>query len=147
MYSRILVPIDGSKLSDKAVREAAQLAKLTGAALLLLHVRAVYDASISAESAPLGSIGKRKIEQDVRAAGQLVLDAAAKIAAGRGIEAKTLMVISPSPYEAIVKSAKKEKIDLIVMASHGRRGLAAVLIGSETQKVLTHTSVPVLVVR
>ena len=147
MYAKILVPTDGSKLSDKAVKEASKLAKLTGAALLLLHVRESYSASPSAESAPVSSLQKRKIEADVRAAGTEVLEAAVKIASGRGIEAATRLVISSSPFEEILKVAKKESCDLIVMASHGRRGIASLLMGSETQKVLTHTRRPVLVVR
>lgn len=147
MYSRILVPTDGSRLSDKAVREASKLARLAGAAVLLLHVRESFSASPAAENAPISSLQKRKIESDVRAAGQAVLDAATKIASGCGIEASTRLVMSSSPFEEILKIAKKESCDLIVMASHGRRGIASLLMGSETQKVLTHTRRPVLVVR
>ena len=147
MYSKMLVPIDWSKLSEKAVKEASKLGKLTGAQVMVLHVRGAYAASPSAEGAPIGSIGKRKILEDVQAASKPILDSAMKIAATIGVIAKTQLIVSTSPFEEIVKTAKKDKYDLIVMASHGRSGLGAILIGSETQKVLTHTKVPVLVVR
>ena len=147
MYKRILVSTDGSKLSDKAIKEAAKLAKLAQADLLILHVRPPYDRPLYMEGSSLAmpSRKKQKIAEDKEE--HDILHAAAKIADAIGATTETTYVTSTSPFEAIVKTAKKEKCDLIVMSSHGRRGLAGLLIGSETQKVLIHTTVPVLVVR
>jgi len=142
MYTKILVPTDGSKLSNRAISEAAGIAALCGAKLLLLHVQQPFEL-------PRGTyrgLGVGKHMKDAqREAGEKVVAAAAK-AAGKAV-AITRVVQDYSPYNAIIKAAMKDKCELIVMASHGRRGLRALLIGSETQKVLTHSSVPVLVVR
>jgi nucleotide-binding universal stress UspA family protein len=78
---------------------------------------------------------------------QKILDAVAAKASASGVECKTTYAIAPAPWEAILAAAKKHKCDAIVMASHGRRGISAVLLGSETQKVLTHSKLPVIVVR
>jgi nucleotide-binding universal stress UspA family protein len=147
MYKRILVPTDGSKLSDKAIKEAAKLANLSGADLLLLHVRPPYDRPLYTEGSSLAFPSRSKQKAKAEKEEHDILHAAAKISDAIGATTETTYVTSTSPFEAIVKTAKKEKCDLIVMSSHGRRGLAGLLIGSETQKVLTHTTVPVLVVR
>ena len=147
MYKRILVPTDGSKLSDKAIKEAARLAKMAGADVLLLHVRAPLDGPLYSEGAPLAYPSRRRDKELEEKEEHDILHAAAKLSDAMGVTTETTYVTSTSPYEAIVKTAKKGKCDLIVMSSHGRRGLAGLLIGSETQKVLTHTTIPVLVVR
>jgi nucleotide-binding universal stress UspA family protein len=147
MYKRILVPTDGSKLSDKAVKEAAKLAKLAGADLLLLHVRPPYDRPLYTEGSSLAYPSRRKDKEREEKEEHDILHSAAKISDAMDVTTETTYVTSTSPYEAIVKTAKKGKCDLIVMSSHGRRGIAGLLIGSETQKVLTHTTIPVLVVR
>lgn len=147
MYSKILVPTDGSKLSGKAVKEAVQLAKLCGANVLLLHVQQPEGMFSTEETSPGGRAVMRRIQAARKAAAEELLSAAAKSAEREKVAVSTRNVEDYSPYNAIIKSAKKDKCDLIVMASHGRRGLAAVLVGSETQKVLTHTDIPVLVVR
>ena len=142
MYTKILVPTDGSKLSNRAISEAAGIATLCGAKLLLLHVQQPFEGPRGAYP----GLGVAKHMKDAqREAGEKVVAAAAK-AAGKAV-AITKVVQDYSPYNAIIKAAKKEKCDLIVMASHGRSGLSEVLVGSETQKVLTHTTIPVLVVR
>ena len=147
MYTKILVATDGSKLSNKAVTEAAQLAGLAGAKLLLLYVQQPYDAPRAEETAPGGLGVMRRLQEARAAAAEALLHAASKLAEKQKVNAFKKIVEDYSPYNAIIKTAKKEKCDLIVMASHGRRGLSAVLMGSETQKVLTHSPVPVLVVR
>jgi len=145
MYKHILVPVDGSKLSFKAVKAAAALADVTKAKLTLFHAAPDYGGVYYSES-PL--LAAHYTEASFRAAvgkhAQKILDAAAR-AAGREVE--TRHVLSEFPYDAIVRAAAKLKCDLIVMASHGRRGISGLLLGSETQKVLTHSKVPVLVVR
>lgn len=147
MYSRILVPTDGSKLSGNALKEAAQLARLCGASVLVLYVQQPYGVPAAEETSPGGRIAMRRRLAAQKEASEELLNAAAKSAEKEKIAVSTRCVEDYSPYNAIIKTAKKEKCDLIVMASHGRRGLSAVLMGSETQKVLTHSSVPVLVVR
>ncbi len=142
MYTKILVPTDGSKLSNRAISEAAGIASLCGAKLLLLHVQQPFEATRGTYQG-LG-VGKH-MKDAQREAGEKVVAAATK-AAGKAV-AITRVVQDYAPYNAIIKTAMKDKCDLIVMASHGRSGLSAVLVGSETQKVLTHTTIPVLVVR
>ncbi len=145
MYKHILVPIDGSKLSDRAVKEAVALASTLNAKVTLLHVSPVQIWPIYAESAVMMAeyAGGDFRAQTKREAAALLAKAAKR--AGGGVE--TQHVLSDLPYDAIAKAAAKGKCDLIVMASHGRRGVSGFLLGSETQKVLTHSKVPVLVVR
>lgn len=147
MYTKILVPTDGSKLSDRAVKHAGKLASLAGARVQLLYVHEPYDESLAAELSPAVYTGRRKMEATLRARAKALLDKAARLVTDRGAVAGTTFVISPSPYEEILKTAKKEKCDLVVMASHGRRGLAGVILGSVAQKVLTHSRCPVLIVK
>ena len=145
MYKHLLVPVDGSKLSYRAVKEAAALAGGVGAKLTLFHVVPAYTGVYYAESAVMMAQYDRpaEIAESARRA-QKMLDRAARLA---GMPATTRQVTSDLPYEAIIKQCAKSKCDLIVMASHGRSGVAGFLLGSETQKVLTHSKVPVLVVR
>ena len=147
MYTHFLVPTDGSRLSDKAVAQAIALAKATKARVTIFHAtinlpQAVYADGVSVQMTPHGDYMKQ-----AKAASQKVLDRAVKMAQTAGVEADTAQAITDAPWEAILAAAKKAKADTIVMASHGRRGLAGLLLGSETTKVLTHSKLPVLVVR
>jgi nucleotide-binding universal stress UspA family protein len=147
MYQRILVTTDGSALSKKAVRSAIDLAAATGASLVALNVVPRYPVSyfeggISISSQDIGRIEKKWSED-----GQALVDAIAQNAQAAGVKAKAAVVRSDLVAEAIMAAAKKNKCDLIVMASHGRKGIKRLLLGSETQHVLTHSSVPVLVLR
>ncbi len=148
MYKRILVPTDGSKLSSKAVKHALQLAKSVGAKMTALHVCAVYRPMLDDGFAvtPLSAYKKRFEAESIKRS-NLLLAAVKSGARAAGVECDDVTVISDFPYDAIIKQAKKAKCDLIVMASHGRRGLQSLLLGSETSKVLTHSTIPVLVVR
>jgi nucleotide-binding universal stress UspA family protein len=145
VYKHILVPTDGSKLSLKAAREAARLAAPLKARITALYV-------IPPFSPPSGGEGiafrlqhvVREYEEGMRKQAD---EALAKVAAAAGRACERSAVVHPNPWEAIISSAKSRKCDLIVMASHGRRGLSALLLGSETQKVLTHSKTPVLVCR
>ena len=147
MFSSILVPTDGSKLSQKAVQQAIQLAKLTGAKLVALHVYPRFSGS------PYGTFGPSEdviAEAHVKAhkADADKLFAAVKKAAGTaGVPVDATSVESDDVYKQIIAVAKKKKCDLICMASHGRRGLTGIVLGSETHKVLTHSVIPVLVLR
>ncbi len=145
MYQHILVPTDGSKLSDAAVKEAVGLAKLLDAKVTLLHVVPEKIWPVYAESAVLiENYSRNEMRAESKRQAEVLLEKAAKKA---GVAVNTVQMFSDVPYEAIIKTATKQKCDLIVMSSHGRKGFAGFLLGSETQKVLTHSKVPVLVVR
>ena len=135
MYKRILVPTDGSERSVKAVEGAARFARPLGATLVVMSVVEPYSYTNLAEYRP-ESI--EQYDERVTAEAEERLEAARKIAVAAGVEVKTVMVKSFSPAEAIIEQAEKNGCDIIFMASHGRKGIAAVLLGSETQKVLTH---------
>ena len=147
MFKNILVPTDGSSFSNKAVASAARLALELGAKLLVLHVRSPIESPHHVEGGALSSLGGQVVMQEIVQEERKLLDAAVAIAAADGVTAETAFVAGYTPYEAIIRIAREQNCDLIVMASHGRRGLSGLLIGSETQKVLTHTATPVLVVR
>jgi nucleotide-binding universal stress UspA family protein len=147
MYQRILIPTDGSKLSAKAVQTAQQLAELTGAQLLFLNVVPRYPVSYfeGGMSVTAGEVGQ--IEKQWADKAQAMVDQLKVKAEARGLKAKAMTVKSDLVAEAVIASAKKNKCDLIVMASHGRKGIKRLLLGSETTHVLTHSPLPVLVLR
>ena len=147
MYKRILVATDGSTLSKKAVNSAVELAALSGAELVAVKVTPRYPQSYFEGSLPLSATEVSKIEKQWTDAAQKVVDGVAKAAGAKGVSVKSVVVKSDIVSDALISAAKKYKVDLIVMASHGRRGIKRLLLGSETQQVLTHASVPVLVLR
>ena len=147
MYKRILVATDGSTLSKKAVTSAISLAALSGAELVAVKITPRYPQSYFEGSLPLSQTEVTKIEKQWADSAQTQLDAIAKAAKGKGVNAKTVVVKADIVSDALIATAKKQKVDLIVMASHGRRGIKRLLLGSETQQVLTHASIPVLVLR
>jgi nucleotide-binding universal stress UspA family protein len=147
MFQHILVPTDGSDFSNKAVSTAARLAHSLHAKLLVLHVRSPIDSPHHVEGGALTQLGGKIVMQETEGEERKLLDAALEIAAADGTAAEMAFVAGYSTYESILRIAREQQCDLIVMASHGRRGLSGFLIGSETQKVLTHTKIPVLVVR
>ena len=147
MYQRILVPTDGSKLSKKAVTCAVQLAAVTGAELVALYVVPRYPISYFEGNISVPDSEIARTERQWTDKGQAVVDAVEKAAKAKGVKAKGALVRSDLVAESVIAAAKKHKCDLIVMASHGRKGLKRVLLGSETQHVLTHSTLPVLVLR
>lgn len=147
MYKRILVATDGSTLSKKAVASAIDLAALSGAELVAIKIAPRYPQSYFEGSLPLSASEVSKIEKQWTDAAQKVVDGVAKAAGAKGVSVKSVVVKSDIVSDALISAAKKYKVDLIVMASHGRRGIKRLLLGSETQQVLTHASVPVLVLR
>jgi nucleotide-binding universal stress UspA family protein len=145
MFRNILLPTDGSPLSEAAMRKGIQLAKIVNARVTGFCVAPAlryfgYDAEIGTEF-------KKLAEAAVQAEVNKNLLAIEKAAKEAGVPCETAHGISDQPYEAIIEAAQKKECDLIIMASHGRRGVGALLIGSETQKVLTHSRIPVLVFR
>ena len=144
MFKRILVPTDGSDLSNKAVAAAIDLAKALNAAMVGMTTLEPYSYSNLSEYRPETL---DDYEERMEKVGAERLAKLAAMATQAGVPIETVTVKSFLPYEAIIDTAKGKGCDLIVMASHGRRGLNAVLLGSETQKVLTHSTIPVLVYR
>jgi nucleotide-binding universal stress UspA family protein len=148
MYSHILVCTDGTKLSQKAIRTAARLARSLGARLTGAYVGAPYVAPIYSEGMIYAANTTRaQYQKAVERAGRKALESVTAAAQGAGVKAATLLLTANTPWQGILKAAQSKRCDLIVMSSHGRRGLAGLLLGSETVKVLTHSKVPVLVCR
>ena len=147
MYKRILVPTDGSALSKKAVKSAVALAATLGADVVVLNVVPRYPMSYFEGGLTIEPREVARTEQAWAEQGQAIADAAQELASAAGVKAKATTVRSDLVAEAVMAAARKHKCDLIVMASHGRKGLKRLLLGSETQHVLTHSSLPVLVLR
>lgn len=145
MYQHLLLPTDGSPLSDHAVGKGLELAAAIGArATLLTVVEPFYTFTASPEHR---GEDRAQYERYAREAAKGILQRAQARAAELGVEAQAKLIGSEHPDQAIIDTAAAEGCDLIAMASHGRRGMNALLLGSVTQKVLTHSSVPVLVLR
>ena len=147
MYKRILIATDGSPLSDKAVESGLGLAALSGASIVALKVVPRYPRSYFEGSAPLNRDEVKQVEQRWSDAALAELAEIKKIGAEQGISVKSVVAKSELIAESIISAATKNNCDLIVMASHGRKGIKRVLLGSETQHVLTHSHIPVLVLR
>jgi nucleotide-binding universal stress UspA family protein len=149
MYKHILVSTDGSKLSSKAVKAAVALAKALGARLTALYVTAPFRPPVYGEGAiySMQDFSPKRHKEAMQKAARHALSEVEIEAQSVGVDCKTLANTGEQPWETIVRAAKAKKCDLIVMASHGRRGLTGLLLGSETTKVLTHSKIPVLVCR
>ncbi len=148
MYKHILLPTDGSKLSSKAVKHGVELAKSLRAKVTAIHVMPEYEMVIDETfAAPTIVNFQQRFDQESKKRAGKILERAKAEAAAVKVSCQGVAVTSRAPYDAIIRQAKKSKCDLIVMASHGRKGLSSLLLGSETAKVLTHSKVPVLVVR
>ena len=147
MYKRILVATDGSKLSNMAVDHAIQLADITGAEVVALKVvprypQTYFEGGVALAAAEVARIEKQWNDEAMEAVNAVK-------AAGQKMEVKVKPVTVKSDLiaEAIIAAAKRNKVDLIVMASHGRKGIKRLLLGSETQQVRTHSHIPVLGLR
>ena len=147
-YKHILVPTDGSPLSLKAAKHAATLAKDLDARITAVYVMQPWTPPPADESALVSSYayGEASYRKRTEAAADRALAKVAK-AAGEGVSCGKVRVNAFQPWEGIVKAAREEKCDLIVMASHGRGALGGLVLGSETTKVLSHSKMPVLVCR
>jgi nucleotide-binding universal stress UspA family protein len=144
MFKRILVPTDGSDITGKAIDTAITLAKSVGAQLYTISAKEPFPYSAISEMQPTPP--QEFFDAQERIAHQRV-QAVVKQCDTAGVPCHAHTVEALHPWEAIIDYAQRMECDLLVMASHGRRGVSALLLGSETQKVLTHTKVPVLVVR
>jgi nucleotide-binding universal stress UspA family protein len=146
MYRNILIATDGSALAEKAVMHGLSLAKSVGANVIALIVEAPFNVYNVPES-KIGQMSEAFAQhaEHIKKHAVKVLDLVAEAAKATGVPCETAQVEHDHPYQAIISTAKDRGCDLIVMASHGRSGISAVLLGSVTNKVLTHTKIPVLV--
>ena len=147
MYKRILIATDGSTLSKKAVQDGLEVAASMGAEVVALKVVPRYPQSYFEGGVVLPVTEVSRIEGDWNERAMAIVESVKAEAEKRGIKAKAVTAKSDLVAEAIIAAAKKHKCDLIVMASHGRKGIKRILLGSETTYVLTHSHTPVLVLR
>ena len=145
MFKHILIPIDGSDLSRKALLYAVQLAKESPAKVTVLTVRPPYQIGSMDMIGVVG--GQEEFEAETQRYAEHTLTQARMAGDAAGVALETVADVGDQPWRAIIDCATSNKCDLIVMASHGRRGVSALLLGSETVKVLTHSAIPVLVYR
>ena len=147
MYQRILIATDGSDISRTAVSSAIELASAVGAELVVLNVVPRYPVSYFEGGITISVEDIARTEKQWSDRGQAVVDAVQLEAKAQGVAVNAVVVQSDLVAESIISAAKKHGCDLVVMASHGRKGIKRILLGSETQHVLTHSTVPVLVLR
>jgi nucleotide-binding universal stress UspA family protein len=146
MLKNILLATDGTKLSVKAERHAIAMASALGAKLVAVHATPPYRITAYADGTVI-DVPQKTYDAAAKTRARHVLDALVRRAEKAGVVCTTTHALADAPWRAILDAASKSKADSIVMASHGRRGLSALLLGSETQKVVTHARVPVTVVR
>lgn len=144
VYKHILLPTDGTEFCEKAVRQGVALAKLIGARVTGVTVTTPFS-SFVAPTIPSDMF--ERLRESRRVAVNEVLASVEATAKASGVPCQTIEVEDEHPYKGIINTAESKGCDLIVMASHGRRGMSALVVGSETQKVVTHTTIPVLVCR
>lgn len=145
MYKNILIPTDGSQLSAKAIQDGIAMAKEMGARITLLTTWAPFH-TFTFDTAMLEDTMPQYKGEMMERTGK-TLAAAVNMAKAAGVACDTVQIEHEHPYQAIIDTAKSKGCDLVVMASHGRRGVSALVLGSETVKVLTHSKIPVLVHR
>lgn len=145
MFKHILIPTDGSDLSRKAILYGVQLAKESGAKVTGLTVTEPYQAA--GMDAVFVPVDLGDYEEQSRVLSEKAIEQVKMAAQAAGVSCETIREVHDQPYRAIIDTALALGCDLIVMASHGRRGISALLLGSETAKVLTHSTIPVLVYR
>lgn len=147
MFKHILVPTDGSPLSEDTVARAVSFAKDAGARITFFYAQPDFPMPIYGEGALIDPTTPEQFAKAAEEEARKILGKAKTRADSEGVAADTDTVVNEVPYEAVIDAAKRQGCDLIFMASHGRRGIAGLLLGSETQKVLTHSTIPVLVYR
>jgi nucleotide-binding universal stress UspA family protein len=147
MFKHILIPTDGSDLSKKAIKKGIEFAKKIKARVTTIHVVPEFKIIADESFVSLTPEAKRRFEEESLRRARKMLDSIVQQAKAQGVRCAAVAEANDLPYQQIIATAKSSKCDLILMASHGRRGIASVLLGSETAKVLTHSTIPVLVVR
>ena len=147
MFKHSLVPTDGSGLSREPARRAVSFAKEAGARITAFYAKPEYPVTYYGEGALIDPTTPEKFAELAEQQAQQVLGQLEQACAEAGVDCTKLALTSDIPYEAIIEAADKSGCDLIFMASHGRKGFSGLLLGSETNKVLTHSKIPVLVYR
>jgi nucleotide-binding universal stress UspA family protein len=147
MFKHFLVPTDGSQLSLKAAQHAVSLAREVGAKVTFFFSKPDYPVAFYGEGALIDPTTPEKFAEIADRQAKEILAQVEALAQAAGVEFVSVSEVSDLPYEAIISAAEGAGCDLIFMASHGRRGISGFLLGSETQKVLTHSRIPVLVYR
>lgn len=147
MFSHILVPTDGSELSEETVAKAVEYAKKTDARITFFYAQADHRVESYGETILVDRGAPETFRKKAEARAQEVLAKCEATATAAGVTADCMAVPTNAVFEGIIDTATKSGCDLIFMASHGRRGISALLLGSETHKVLTHSKIPVLVYR
>jgi len=147
MFKHLLVPTDGSDLSTRTVARAIAFAKDAGAHITFFYAKPDYPVSFYGEGALVDPTTPEKFAELTEKQSQDILAAALAQASEAGVASTGVSATSDIPYDAIIEAANSNACDLIFMASHGRRGISGLLLGSETHKVLTHSTIPVLVFR
>jgi nucleotide-binding universal stress UspA family protein len=145
MFQQILLPTDGSELSERAALAGVSFAKEVGAQVVGLTVRPEFH-TFTYKTDMLEDT-EHQFNASTEQQAEQYLTFISNAARTAGVPCTVAQVVSDDPYEAILQTAKERKCDLIIMASHGRRGVKGMLLGSETQKVLVHSDIPVLVYR
>lgn len=146
MYHHVLIPTDGSELSERAVTHGVALAKAHNAKITALHVTPPFHVSALDPITVVQSAQERHLGR-ARVLASQHLEVVANAARAAGVACDTVHIVHDHPYQAIIDTAGSKRCDLIAMASHGRHGVSAVILGSETAKVLAHSTIPVLVLR
>ena len=147
MFKHILIPCDGSDLSNRVVDKAIEFAREIEAKVTGFYAQPEYSVPYYEGGIPLDAMTPESFASITQSQAETILSVVAEKARVAGVTCDTLTSSHDSPYEAIIDAANAKGCDLIFMASHGRRGIAGLLMGSETHKVLTHTTIPVLVYR
>jgi nucleotide-binding universal stress UspA family protein len=147
MFKHFLIPTDGSELSFQTTQRAVSLAKEVGARVTFFFSKPEYPVAFYGEGALIDPTTPEKFAETADNQAREIFAQAEQLAKDAGIAFDSMTAVSDLPYEAIINAAEKARCDLIFMGSHGRRGIANLFQGSETQKVLTHSKIPVLVYR
>ncbi|MBI4754988.1 MAG: universal stress protein [Betaproteobacteria bacterium] len=147
MFKHLLVPTDGTELSDKALDKAVEFARECGARITFFYARPDYPVSFYGEGALIDPLTPERFSEMTAEQAQTILARASERASAAQVPWDRDTAVSDVPFQAIIDAATTHGCDLIFMASHGRRGLSGLLLGSETNKVLTHSTIPVLVFR
>jgi nucleotide-binding universal stress UspA family protein len=147
MFQRILIPTDGSNVARKAIKAGVVLAKELGAGIVGYHAVEPLERVYYVQGAGIRPADVRALDKRLRELGEQHLAEIRKAAKSAGVACETLLTSPAAPFQGIIAAARKENCDMIFMSSHGRGKLASLLLGSVTQKVLTHSKIPVLVYR
>lgn len=147
MFNHILVPTDGSALSEQAVAKAVEYAKKTDGRITFFYAQPDDRFESYGNTVLVNRMAPEEFRKQAATRAQEVLDKSKAVATAAGVAVECVAVQTNAVFEGIIDAATKHGCDLIFMASHGRRGISALLLGSETHKVLTHSKIPVLVYR